>query len=139
MIRLIGCLGLMVLLIGCGSQNATPQTTLAAQDIVGYRVLGTQHEALGKVESVVVDIEDGTIRYIVVAPPTPPRSWEHSALIPVPWGALHLDEESHMLIVDASTEVLRAAPRLDKIPDTRQVGWDKPIAEYWANHLPPQP
>lgn len=139
MIRLVICLGLMLALLGCGLRGATPQTTLAAQDVVGYSVLDGSHETLGRVESVVVDIADGNISYVVVAPPTAPRAFEHSDLIPLPWGAIHLDAEAHVLVVDVTPDVLRAAPRLETMPDTRQVGWDEGIAQYWSTHLPPKP
>ncbi len=130
---LVGLLIVLTLhaLIGCAAMRFTDQTLLSDRDLVGYLVRDEAGESIGEVTSLIIDLDDGAIKYVVVALPLHPRSTVAQTLIPVPWSALRLDREAHVFVPDVSREVLGQAPRFDALPDTRQVGWDTVLRRYW--------
>lgn len=127
-------------LVGCTGAASQPQATLADRDFVGYQVLDEADTLFGQVQSVVVDIESGTIEYVILAvergtfanprgnPPARPTPF-----IAIPWDALELDLERQALILNVTEETILGAPRLEALPNTNLADWDTEIQAYWEN------
>lgn len=122
---------MMLALAGCGAGGFTAETLLADRDLVGYDVQDQEGGRIGRVASLIVDLDDGEIEYVVIELPTHPRASAAHVLLPMPWRALELDREAHVLVAAVNSYVLRDAPRFESLPDTRQPDWDVELRQYW--------
>ena len=91
--------------------NDQLKDTVKASDIIGMTVKNYQHEKLGKVENLAVDMESGRIVQVIVSSGGFLGMGE--TLTPVPPGALHHEVGQKVLHLDASTEKFNAAPKCD--------------------------
>jgi sporulation protein YlmC with PRC-barrel domain len=85
--------------------------TAKASDVLGMTVINYQHEKLGKVENLAVDVESGRIVQVIIS--TGGFLGMGETLTPVPPGALHHEVGQNVLHLDASTEKFNAAPKCD--------------------------
>jgi hyperosmotically inducible periplasmic protein len=85
--------------------------TAKASDIIGMTVKNYQHEKLGNVENLAVDVESGRIVQVIISSGGLIGMGE--TLTPVPPGALHHDVGQKILNLDASMEKFNAAPKCD--------------------------
>jgi len=91
--------------------NDQLKDTAKASDIIGMTVKNYQHEKLGKVENLAVDVESGRIVQVIISSGGFLGMGE--TLTPVPPGALHHDMGEKVLHLDASMEKFNAAPKCD--------------------------
>jgi sporulation protein YlmC with PRC-barrel domain len=108
-------------LAACAPSAAAGNLLLSDHDLSGYNVLGSDGAAVGDVNSLIVDLRSGEIRYVVVELPARPLSYHDGVappLVPVPWSALEVDGPRHALMIPADRSTLEIAPRLvDSSPD----------------------
>ena len=92
-------------------RNDQLKDTAKASDIIGMTVKNYQHERLGKVADLAVDIESGRIVQVIISSGGFIGMGE--TLTPVPPGALHHEAGQKALHLDASKEKFNAAPKCD--------------------------
>lgn len=85
---------------------------LRASKIQGEKVVNRNNDTLGKIEDIMIDLQDGRIAYIVIS---------HGGLlgigrkhIPIPWQAFNLRVPDYAFVVDIPKDVLDRAEGLDK-------------------------
>ena len=100
-------------------QTETARTTdvdntgfLRANKIRGEKVYNRENDHIGKIEDIMIDLQDGRIAYAVIL---------HGGLlglgskhIPIPWQAFSLAERDNAFVVDIPKETLDKAEGLDK-------------------------
>lgn len=103
-------------------------------DLVGVSLYDTAEERVGTVEEVVVDVEDGTVAYLIVrVNSASARSATDggTSYIVVPWqNVLNQQANGGFTLTVNSTQVAQA-PRLSVLPDTTQPGWDAGVRDVW--------
>jgi sporulation protein YlmC with PRC-barrel domain len=85
--------------------------TAKARDIIGMTVKNYQHDKLGKVADLAVDVESGRIVQVIIS--SGGFLGMDETLTPVPPGALHHEAGQKALHLDASMEKFNAAPKCD--------------------------
>jgi sporulation protein YlmC with PRC-barrel domain len=85
---------------------------LSASTLIGDKVYNPDGEELGKVEELMVDLEQGHIAYAVLS--FGGFLGMGSKLFAIPWQALTLDTELKAFILNVSKETLEHAPGFDK-------------------------
>jgi len=105
---------------------------LSATTITGDDVCNLQDEKLGKIQDIMLDINEGTIRYAVLSSGGFLGMGDH--LFAVPWRALKLDALNHRFILDVDLERLKNAPGFDKDqwPDMADPTWHSAIESYYT-------
>lgn len=121
---------------GEAGQPAAPARIADVGDIAVRDAAG---EEIGVIQEIILDPETGQITHVVLAPGGALADLG-DRVIPVPCEAftVNLDEEGEevVLILDMDMATLEAAPSfatMDEFPDTRELGWDAEIEQYWAD------
>ncbi len=85
---------------------------LRASKIQGEKVVNRDNDTLGKIEDIMIDLQDGRIAYAVIS---------HGGIIgigskhiPIPWQAFSLRARDHAFVIDIPKDVLDKAEGLDK-------------------------
>ncbi|RPJ69786.1 MAG: PRC-barrel domain containing protein, partial [Alphaproteobacteria bacterium] len=85
---------------------------LRASKIQGEKVVNRDNDTLGKIEDIMIDLQDGRIAYAVIS---------HGGIIgigskhiPIPWQAFSLGARDHAFVIDIPKDVLDKAEGLDK-------------------------
>ena len=94
------------------ARTLTQRRTLTASTLKGDVVRNPQNENLGKVEDLMIDLENGRIAYCVVS--FGGFLGMGDKLFAVPWPAMTLDMEEHAFILDVPKDRLKDAPGFDK-------------------------
>jgi sporulation protein YlmC with PRC-barrel domain len=107
-------------------------TLLSASTITGDDVYNLQEEELGTIEDVMLDMDEGKIRYAVLA--SGGFLGMGDRLFAVPWKALQLDKENHRFTLDVDAERLKNAPGFDKDqwPNMADAKWNSTVESYYA-------
>lgn len=108
---------------GTGEIDPGVATVLFEQQV---EVHASDHTPVGTVDNLILDVNAGTVAYIVVAT-------DDGTLIAVPYADVTWDTAGFFLLsVDVAT--FEGAPAFEggEIPDTQQPDWDADIAAYWA-------
>src|SRR5665213_880821 len=92
-------------------RNDQLKDTAKASDIIGMTVKNYQHEKLGKVADLAVDVESGRIVQVIIS--SGGFLGMDKTLTPVPPGDLHHEAGQKALHLDISTEKFNAAPKCD--------------------------
>jgi sporulation protein YlmC with PRC-barrel domain len=92
-------------------RNDQLKDTAKASDIIGITVKNYQHEKLGKVAALAVDVESGRIVQVIIS--TGGLLGMGETLRPVPPGALHHDMGEKVFRLNTSMEKFNAAPKCD--------------------------
>ena len=105
---------------------------LSATSIVGDEVCNLKHDKLGKIEDIMLDLQNGTIRYAVVS--SGGFLGMGDRLFAIPWQALMQDHEHKRFTLDIETERLKQAPGFDKQswPDMADSAWNSSIESYYT-------
>lgn len=85
---------------------------IAAGALTGTRVVNRQDETLGSVSDVVLDVEQGSIAYVVMASGGFMGIGER--LFALPWKALTRNVEGRCFVVDAGKTAFEKAPGFDQ-------------------------
>ncbi|HHX64827.1 MAG TPA: PRC-barrel domain containing protein [Chloroflexi bacterium] len=114
-----------------------PKTTmepeiLSATTMIGDSVINPEGENLGKIEELMLDLEEGCVMYAVLS--FGGVLGIGDKLFAVPWEALTLDPEQKKFILDIDKERLKDAPSFDKDnwPTTVDRRWMTEIYEYYG-------
>ncbi len=82
-----------------------------ASEIIGMEVKNNQGDKLGKVSDIALDLEAGRVVQVILS--TGGFLGMGGALVALPPGALHRDTTNGYLHLDASQEMLKAAPKFE--------------------------
>lgn len=85
---------------------------LSASTLASDKVVNAQGEDLGKIEDLMIDLEDGRIAYAVLS--FGGVLGIGDKLFAIPWKALSLDTDKHRFILNIDKERLKKAPGFDK-------------------------
>jgi len=85
---------------------------LSARTICGDAVVNSSGEKLGKIEELMIDLENGRVAYAVLS--FGGFLGIGDKLFAIPFEALELDPDNHRFVLDVSREKLEQAPGFDK-------------------------
>lgn len=105
---------------------------LSATSIAGDEVRNLQNEELGKIEDIMLDINEGKIRYAVLS--SGGFLGMGDRLFAVPWKALQQDAENKRFMLDVDVERLKNAPGFDKNdwPNMADPSWNSTVESYYS-------
>ena len=111
----------------------TAPEVLSAGTLIGDRVINPQGENLGKVEEIMLNLEEGCVSYVVLS--FGGIMGLGDKLFAVPWDVLKLDTEEKAFILSVDKEKLRKAPGFDKNnwPDHADTQWLNTIYSYYGS------
>lgn len=122
-----------------GRKANSPVERLTASSIIGDRIENPEGEDLGKIDNLMVSLNDGQIEYAVV---------EFGSflgiggkLFAVPFRELRIDPGKKVFILNRDKEYLKQSPGFDKThwPDTNEHTYFDNVKMYYGSYLPPFP
>ncbi len=104
---------------------------MSAESLIGNDVYNHLDEDLGNIKDIMLDMNNGNVRYAVLSFGTFLGMGEK--LFAVPWQALTLDTENKRFVLDANKEKLVDAPGFDKDnwPDMADQTWENDIHSFY--------
>ncbi|MBT1687861.1 PRC-barrel domain-containing protein [Dawidia soli] len=119
-----------------GRDANTPVRRLTATSIIGDRVENEQGDNLGKIENLMVNLEDGGIEYAVIDFGS--FLGMGGKLFAIPFSELLLDEDRELFILKRSKDYLKQIPGFDKNhwPDTNDHSYFNDVNTYWGAPYP---
>jgi sporulation protein YlmC with PRC-barrel domain len=105
---------------------------LSATTLIGDAVHNKAGENLGKVEELMLDLEQGRIAYAVLS--FGGFLGMGNKLFAIPWDAFSLDTDEHCFVLNEPKEKLEKAPGFDKShwPDFADRKWGQTIHDYYG-------
>jgi sporulation protein YlmC with PRC-barrel domain len=105
---------------------------LSASTLIGDAVRNRSNEDLGKIEDIMIDLDNGRVDYAVLS--FGGFLGMGDKLFAVPWNAMTLDTERHCFILNVDKETLKRAPGFDKDdwPDTHDRGWQQEVYTFYG-------
>ena len=105
---------------------------LAADTLVGDKVVNLQMEDLGKIEHLMIDLERGRIAYAVLS--FGGFLGMGDKLFAIPWSALALDTVEKRFILNVDKELLKRAPGFDQDhwPNMSDQVWGAKVFTYYG-------
>lgn len=109
-----------------------PKLSLSASTIIGDAVENSSGEHLGKIEELMIDVEQGRIAYAVLS--FGGFMGLGDKLFAIPWNALRINTQEHKFVLEADKNTLEAAPGFDKDnwPDMADPSWGSDIHRYYG-------
>lgn len=109
-----------------------PKLSLSASTIIGDAVENSSGEHLGKIEELMIDVEQGRIAYAVLS--FGGFMGLGDKLFAIPWNALRVNTQEHKFVLEADKNTLEAAPGFDKDnwPDMADPSWGSDIHRYYG-------
>lgn len=102
-----------------------------ASRLVGIAVENPEHDYIGEIEDIVVDVQDGDVEYAVLRF----EAWFHDKLFAVPWSELTLvhDDDGRHFVLDTTREQLKSAPGFDteEWPDVASTDWRESVDSHY--------
>jgi sporulation protein YlmC with PRC-barrel domain len=116
-----------------GVQANSPVQRLTATSIIGDKVQNPEGDHLGKVENVMINLDDGRVEYVVVEMGS--FLGIGGKLYAIPFSELHLDPAKKVFIIRRTKEYLKKIPGFDKLhwPDTNAHEYYKEVNTYWGS------
>ena len=113
--------------------QAITNVVSSASSMAGNVVRNLEGDVLGKIEELMVDLDDGRITYAVLS--FGGFLGLHDKLVAIPWDALTVDLEAHEFILNINKERLESAPGFDKEnwPQMADREWAQNIYEYYGH------
>lgn len=104
---------------------------LSAKTITGDDVVNTKDENLGKIQDIMLNVQDGRISYAVLS--SGGMLGMGDRLFAVPWSAFRLDRVKKRFVLDVDAKRLKEAPGFDKDkwPDMANPAWSASIDSYY--------
>lgn len=87
-------------------------SALSASTLIGDDVKNPEGEDLGKIEEIMIDVDNGRVAYAVLS--FGGFLGIGNKLFAVPWSAMALDVEDEAFVLDVDKETLEEAPGFDK-------------------------
>ncbi|MBE0489318.1 MAG: PRC-barrel domain-containing protein [Halomonas sp.] len=105
---------------------------LSASTMTGDDVYNMKNEELGKIQDIMLDVNEGKIRYAVLA--SGGFLGMGDRLFAVPWKALKHDEANRRFILDVDAERLKDAPGFDKDkwPNMADASWNSTVETFYT-------
>ena len=112
--------------------NSMNPELLSVDSLVGNDVHSLQGDDLGKIKSMMLDLQTGKVAYVVLS--FGGFLGMGDKLFAVPWKALTLDTKEKCFTLNADKEKLKNAPGFDKgsWPDMADQTWGKQIHSYYG-------
>lgn len=116
-----------------GPNANRPVQRLTATSIIGDKVENTSGENLGKIDNLMINLEDGKIEYAVI---------EFGSflgiggkLFAVPFTALQINPVDELFILDRDKDYLKNLPGFDRDhwPDTNEHTYFNEVNAYWGD------
>ena len=116
-----------------------PVDRIAAKSIIGFEVRNPQGEDLGKIDNIMINIQEAQIEYVVVEFGT--FLGMGGKLFAVPFKELKFDPDNRIFVLDRDKEYLKKAPGFDKDhwPETNDHSYFNNVTMYYGSYLPPFP
>jgi hypothetical protein len=109
----------------------TPKTCVKTNDVVGCKVKNAADENLGKIEEIILDKNNGCVRYVILSFGGFLGMGEK--LFALPWKALHYDVNKDCFLLNIDKEKLENAPGLDKnMPNWANEQFGETIYTYYG-------
>lgn len=110
----------------------TGATLLSGATITGDDVCNMKDENLGKIQDIMIDVEEGEIRYVVLA--TGGFMGMGDRLFAIPWKALQHDTANRRFLLDVEVDRLKKAPGFDKDqwPDMADPTWNSTVETFYT-------
>ena len=111
--------------------NVHPEV-LSAGTLIGDNVRNRNGEDLGKLEEIMIDLDQGRVAYAVLS--FGGFLGVGDKLFAIPWEALMVDTANEEIVLDVSKEVLENAPGFDKDnwPKTTNRDWLVEVYTYYG-------
>lgn len=111
----------------------TYRRLLSSSSLCGDSVRNPQGEDLGKIEDLMIDVQNGNVGYAVLS--FGGIFGIGSKLFAVPWSALTVNEAEKRVVINVPRERLEQAPGFDKDawPDFADSTFRSSIDTYYAN------
>ena len=118
-----------------GKRANKPVQFLTASSIIGDKIYNHLDEDLGEIKEIMLDIDNGSIEYVVL---------EYggflgmgSKFFAIPFKALSIDTNRHAFVLNQSKEVLEKAPGFDKDhwPETNVHSSYSSSDTYWGGFM----
>jgi sporulation protein YlmC with PRC-barrel domain len=113
-------------------RNDMHTIVLSASTIIGDRVKNAAGEELGRIDDVMLDMNDGRISYAVIT--FGGFLGMGNKLFAVPWPALVLNTEEKCFYLNVDKEQLENAPGFDKDhwPDMADHEWGRTVHDHYG-------
>ena len=120
-----------------GTNANWPVRILTATSIIGDEVAINQGEHLGKIKDIMLDIQQGTISYVVME--VGGILGINEKLFAIPYKVLKLDAADQKFILHIAKDQLEQAPGFDKDhwPGTNSHEYFNGVGTYWGNFMGP--
>lgn len=109
---------------------------LSSSTVTGGEVSNLKDEKLGTIQDLMLDTQNGKIRYAVLS--SGGFLGMGDRLFAIPWSALQLDSEHKRFTLDVDIERLKAAPGFDKDewPSWSDPTWSDSVESYYRAAQP---
>jgi sporulation protein YlmC with PRC-barrel domain len=106
---------------------------LSASTMTGDRVVNSRGEELGKLEELMIDLDNGCVGYAVLS--FGGVLGIGDKLFAIPWDAMRLDTDRKVLVLDVDRERLEDAPGFDKDnwPQTVNREWMLEVYRFYGS------
>ena len=113
-------------------QTRTEVPVLSATTMIGDKVVNPQGQDLGKLEELMIDLDEGRIAYAVLS--FGGFMGIGDKLFAIPWDALTVDTVHERIELDIQKETLKDAPGFDKDnwPETTDRQWLSDVYGYYG-------
>lgn len=118
-----------------GSNANWPVKILTATSLIGDRVENRQGEHLGRIKDIMLDVQQGSIAYVVLQYGGFMGMGEK--LFAIPFADLGLDQTQQKFMLDVDKEQLDRAPGFDKHhwPETNSHSYGKGAGSSWGGFM----
>lgn len=105
---------------------------LSGSTITGDDICNMKDENLGKIQDIMLDVEEGKIRYVVLA--TGGFLGIGDRLFAIPWKALQHDAKNRRFLLDVEVDRFKNAPGFDKDqwPNMADPTWNSTVETFYT-------
>lgn len=111
----------------------TMTKSLSASTITGDKVRNSAGEEVGRIEEVVIDLDNGRVAYAVLA--AGGFLGMGDKFFAIPWDRLFVDTDNREVVVNVDKEQLENAPGFDKDnwPEVTDNAWIADVYRYYES------
>ncbi|PXW26411.1 PRC-barrel domain-containing protein [Paraburkholderia caballeronis] len=138
-------------IVGSGTGDGPGPNVMAADTLTGNKLFTSDHQEIGKISEIMLDVRDGRIAYAVLSSGS--FFGMGGKLHAIPWNALILDTDEKCFRLDVTSDRVKNAPAFDKEhwPAMADEQWGSSLHKYYnrqpywlgsrdvAGTLPPEP
>jgi sporulation protein YlmC with PRC-barrel domain len=113
-------------------ETKTARRVVPSKDLTGNRVVNRQNDDLGKIEDLVLDLDQGRVAYAVLS--FGGFLGVGDKLFAIPWQALTFDPVANRFVLGIDKSLLDKAPGFDKNrwPDMADPAWGAQLYSYYG-------